>query len=61
MNLDAVIREAAQRLKAQTDEHFDRLMIRNKFIFEHARRSSAARLRHDGREQRERYVARRLG
>jgi hypothetical protein len=52
MNLDAAIREADKRVQSIIDERRDRLMIRNKFTFEHARRASAQRLRNDKREQR---------
>jgi hypothetical protein len=46
------IAEADKRIQARIDERFDRLMIRNRFTFEHARRSMSQRLRNDKREQR---------
>ena len=46
------IAEADKRIQARIDERFDRLMIRNRFTFEHARRSMSQRLRNDGREKR---------
>ena len=52
MNLDAEIREADKRIQALIDDRFDRLIIRNKFTFEYARRSMYQRLRNDGRERR---------
>jgi hypothetical protein len=52
MSIDQAIREADKRIQARIDERFDRLMIRNRFTFEHARRSMSQRLRNDGREKR---------
>jgi hypothetical protein len=52
MTLDQQIAEASKRIQARIDERFDRLMIRNRFTFEHARRSMSQRLRNDGREKR---------
>lgn len=52
MNIDAAIQAASQRVQSLINEKHDRLQIRNRFAFEHARRSMAQRLRHDKREQR---------
>ena len=51
MNLDAEIAAASKRVQSLIDERHDRLQIRNRFVYEHARRSMAQRLRNDGREQ----------
>ena len=52
MNLDDAIKDADKRIQALIDDRFDRLIIRNKFTFEYARRSMYQRLRNDKREQR---------
>lgn len=51
MNLDQQLREADKRVQSLIDDKRDRLMIRNRFTWEHARRASAQRLRNDKREQ----------
>lgn len=51
MNLDQEIRLADERVQALIDEHADRLVIRNRFAWEYARRSFGQRLRNDGRER----------
>lgn len=52
MNLAADIEATSARLSKENLERFDRAMIRERFKWEHARRSMAQRLRNDGREQR---------
>ena len=52
VNLDRAIQEANMRVQSLINERHDRLQIRNRFTFEHARRSMAQRLRNDGREKR---------
>jgi hypothetical protein len=52
VTLDTDIEATSRRLSEQTAERADRLLIRNKFIWEYARRSMAQRLRNDKREQR---------
>ena len=52
MNLDAELIKADKLVQSLINEKHDRLQIRNRFTFEHARRASAQRLRNDGREKR---------
>jgi len=51
VNLAAAIKEADARVQALINERYDRLMIRNRFIFQHARRFFGQRLRNDRRER----------
>lgn len=46
-----MIEDADKRVQDFINATFDRLMIREKFKWEHARRASAQRLRNDGRER----------
>lgn len=48
----ARITEADRIVQSLIDERHDRLQIRNRFAFEHARRANGQRLRNDGRERR---------
>lgn len=52
MNLAEELAKADRVVQSLIDERHDRLQIRNRFAFEHARRANGQRLRNDGREKR---------
>ncbi len=47
MNLEAVIAEANERLARQEQEAFDALRMRQRFVWEHARRRAGQLWRND--------------